>query len=94
MAGINLLHHFGGSDIIENGSQDVTGSAAALPDLPVKEVLLQADPNNVIDIYVGRDTVTVPGGAKPGIINRRNYAATDIDRPCNEHCSTSRNLAH
>lgn len=67
MAGINLLHHFGGSDIIENGSQDVTGSAAALPDLPVKEVLLQADPGNVIDIYVGRDTVTVPGGAKPGI---------------------------
>lgn len=65
---INVLHYLGGAAIIENGSQAVTATAAALPDLPVKELLLQADPGNVINVYVGRDTVTVPGGAKPGIV--------------------------
>lgn len=67
---INVLHYLGGAAIIENGSQNVTATATALPNIPVKEILLQADPGNLIDVYVGRDTVTLPGGAKPGIILR------------------------
>lgn len=66
MSGINLFSHIHGAQIVRSGQQAVTASAAALPDVQAKAVALKASDANVIPIYIGDSTVTIPGGANAG----------------------------
>ena len=64
---INALTHIGGASIVRAGQQAVTASAAALPNVQAKAVLVKASDSNVIPIYIGDSTVTIPGGANAGL---------------------------
>lgn len=67
MSGINTFFHSGGAQIINAGQQAVTASATALPSIKAKAVLIKASDTNALSIYIGDSTVTIPGGANPGL---------------------------